>query len=672
LKGAAFIFILFTARIFAQVGPPNLRCLEVLHPNGEVKLTWIQPKDSLNKFSSYEIFSSISANGPFALIASSLGPITTNTFVHTAATASAQSRYYFMRTRFNNDADSSKNSDTLRSIFLNVFSGLNDLQLVYNNLRQPKLPSTSGSFTITKEQPLGTINVLAIQSGTTYADVIDICTVQINYQVSQSDQAGCISVSNLIIGYYEDTKVPDSTRIDSVSVLEDGRTALSWQIPADKDIIHYKIIENVNPQSPNSYVDIVNGRNSNFYIYQGLAATKNSLGLYVSAEDSCEGIGNFDGSSRTMYLIPIYDQCGYRTRLRWTAYRGLKGGVKEYRIYYSVNGGAYKRVGSTTDTSFVHEGADPSSDLCYFIRVVNNSESITASSNRVCFFSKQVTIPAFLYIQSADVTGDKSIQLRMYADNSIGMTGIDIFRSEDSVKYALAGYLPYTGSTNYVFNDVNVDPGSTSYYYKAEFRDSCDNSRSRSNICRTMLLQIKEDESNMFIKHLSWNGYGGFSGGVSGYNIYRFVNEIPTDIVHATMGPDVTNYTDNVEESAPQGARVDYFVEAVEGLGNSYGIKEESTSNVVSVYMEGQIFIPNVFTPAGANPVWTPVTHFVDRNEYRVRIFNRWGKMVFESTDPYHGWDGSNCIAGVYAYLISYKNSRGEYLEKAGSVALIR
>ena len=577
-----------------------------------------------------------------------------------------------MRTRFNNNADSSAHSDTVKSIFLNIFSGITDLKLVYNNLHQPRLPTSSPTFTITKEQPLGTVNVLAVQSGTTYADVIDICTVAINYQVSQSDQSGCISISNLIVGLYNDTKEPDSTKIDSISVMEDGRTALAWFAPPDKDVEEYKIIENLTPQAPNSYIDIVPGRNNTSYIYQGLAATKNSLGLYVSAVDSCGGIGNFVSSSRTMYLVPIYDQCGYRTRLRWSSYQGLKGGVKEYRIYYSVNGGTYKRVGSTKDTVFTHEGADPSSNLCYFIRVVNNSESITASSNRVCFFSKQVSIPAFLYVQSADVIASSSVQVRMYVDNTIGMSGINIFRSEDSIKFVLAGTLPFTGSDSYVFNDGAVDVGSTSYYYKAEFRDSCNNSRSRSNASRTMLLQVREDQSNMFIKYLSWNSYAGFSGNVSGYNLYRFINGAQTNNIHATMGPDVTNYTDNIEESAPQGAKVEYMVQAVEGIGNNYGIKESSNSNIVAVYMEGQMFVPNAFTPAGANPVWKPVTHFVDRYEYSVRIFNRWGKMVFETRDPEAGWDGANCIAGVYAYLISYKNSRGEYLEKTGSVALIR
>ena len=133
-----------------------------------------------------------------------------------------------------------------------------------------------------------------------------------------------------------------------------------------------------------------------------------------------------------------------------------------------------------------------------------------------------------------------------------------------------------------------------------------------------------------------------------------------------------TSFTDNIENAAAQGAKIEYVVQAVEGIGNPYGILENSNSNPVSVYMEGTVFVPNAFAPTGVNRTWMPITSFIEKTDYHVRVFDRWGKKVFEAADDVSSWNGEDCIAGVYVYLIDYKNARGEYLELKGTVTLMR
>jgi hypothetical protein len=47
---------------------------------------------------------------------------------------------------------------------------------------------------------------------------------------------------------------------------------------------------------------------------------------------------------------------------------------------------------------------------------------------------------------------------------------------------------------------------------------------------------------------------------------------------------------------------------------------------------------------------------------FNAQIFNRWGKKVFEWTDPKDGWDGSESQSGVYYYIVTmttpYRTSR--------------
>jgi gliding motility-associated-like protein len=87
--------------------------------------------------------------------------------------------------------------------------------------------------------------------------------------------------------------------------------------------------------------------------------------------------------------------------------------------------------------------------------------------------------------------------------------------------------------------------------------------------------------------------------------------------------------------------------------------------------MEGKIFVPTAFAPKGKNRIWLPVTHFIDKTEYTVSVFDRWGKIVFETHDDKVGWNGNGATNDVYAYLITYKNSRGEYKEVKGTVLLM-
>ena len=54
------------------------------------------------------------------------------------------------------------------------------------------------------------------------------------------------------------------------------------------------------------------------------------------------------------------------------------------------------------------------------------------------------------------------------------------------------------------------------------------------------------------------------------------------------------------------------------------------------------IYVPNSFSPDGDQhnnefkaELGAPVS------EFRMRVYNRWGELVYESVDPEYGWDGS-------------------------------
>lgn len=84
-------------------------------------------------------------------------------------------------------------------------------------------------------------------------------------------------------------------------------------------------------------------------------------------------------------------------------------------------------------------------------------------------------------------------------------------------------------------------------------------------------------------------------------------------------------------------------------------------SVLVSEYCPSTIYVPNTFTPNGdgINDVFLPVGKNIASME--LLIFDRWGRLVFESQDPSLGWDGHVHHGGnmaeteVYLWQLRYR-----------------
>jgi len=87
--------------------------------------------------------------------------------------------------------------------------------------------------------------------------------------------------------------------------------------------------------------------------------------------------------------------------------------------------------------------------------------------------------------------------------------------------------------------------------------------------------------------------------------------------------------------------------------------------------------IPNVFTPGssiGANDILK--VSFSSVITFKASVFNRWGNLLYQWTDPSKGWDGrvSGKFAptGVYYVIVEYKDSNGKNRTMSRAVNLLR
>jgi len=95
------------------------------------------------------------------------------------------------------------------------------------------------------------------------------------------------------------------------------------------------------------------------------------------------------------------------------------------------------------------------------------------------------------------------------------------------------------------------------------------------------------------------------------------------------------------------------------------------TTQTLDIKFHGNLFVPNAFMPAGADPA---LRKFYVKGQgmktWHMQVFNNWGQLLWESTAldntgaPTEGWDGTYkgkvCEQGVYIWQISGTLLNGE------------
>ncbi|MGZ3930190.1 MAG: T9SS type B sorting domain-containing protein [Bacteroidia bacterium] len=663
------ILVVLGLGLNAQVAAPSLRCI-ACNAGGDLTLTWVIPSDPGNQFFQYDIYYSAAASGPFTL-QGSVATYSVNTYTHVGAGGNLQSKYYFLKTRWGaGGTNTSSPSDTLKSIFLNLSNSGNGIgAMTYNQLHTPNIPSSSGIFNVNREHPANVWSNIKNTSSLFYNDTISICTVTYTYQVLQTDASGCASSSNLPFGTFNDRTRPNDPAMDSVSVDATGLSHLGWQPSSSSDCIGYVVYQYSGAWIP---IDTVFGINNTAFTSTSAVASGTTVNYCVASIDSCKNISQLSTNFTTIYLKTKYNVCARTVDLQFTTYINMPSGVLQYNIYRSVNGGNYLLLGNTPTNFFTDTGLIPGNNYSYFARAVSNSHTITSSSNLSSFIASAPPTPSFAYLKAASVDFSYNVGVSIYADTTKPCLGFNISRSEDGITFNHLAFVPYAAISRYLYVDTDVSTKEKNYFYKVDVLDSCSNIRYTTNTAKTILLKVKNDGQQIFTNNLSWNDYSTWLGGVAGYYIYRVVNEMadPAPINFVPYG--TTTYTDNVEDIVAESGKVGYYVQAVEGFGNTYGITATANSNISEAYVEGQVFVPSAFAPKGRNRVWLPVAQFVEKSDYHVSVFNRWGSKVFETASDTEGWDGNSMEEGAYAYLIEYKNSRGEFIQLKGTVLLLR
>ncbi|PCH93781.1 MAG: hypothetical protein COB85_06420 [Bacteroidetes bacterium] len=99
----------------------------------------------------------------------------------------------------------------------------------------------------------------------------------------------------------------------------------------------------------------------------------------------------------------------------------------------------------------------------------------------------------------------------------------------------------------------------------------------------------------------------------------------------------------------------------------------------VHILEEYMVFAPNAFTPnrGGLNAKFMPIGIGIDPDNFKLSIYNRWGDLIFESTDINEAWDGTGnggkkgAQTDVYIWVLTTVDPQKAKHEYMGHVTLI-
>lgn len=100
-----------------------------------------------------------------------------------------------------------------------------------------------------------------------------------------------------------------------------------------------------------------------------------------------------------------------------------------------------------------------------------------------------------------------------------------------------------------------------------------------------------------------------------------------------------------------------------------------SVSNYTRTVPPAVLFIPNAFTPNGdgINETFAPKGQSIQ--VFNMKIFNRWGELLYETDSMEKGWDGQYqgvlSQQDVYIYKIKARGEIAGLVEEEGTVTLI-
>lgn len=472
---------------------------------------------------------------------------------------------------------------------------------------------------------------------------------------------------------------PITPDLRSVNIVN-GFPIVNWDPSPTTAVIGYQIYKE-SPYGSNNFFPYPNANS----IVTGTTFTDNAandpLARYaLVAVTDCNkgllGVGSpIDGTTgphTSMLLQGRIDSCNQTITLDWNQYENWKEGIQRYEIWLNTNGGGSRFIDSVDNTtnSYTYTNAQDNDVLVFQIRAIEKNKANFAFTNNLQINANVNRPMDFIYLTDLSVNLNNEIELKWEWDTDVDFSSGSLNSGTSPNSLSSRLNLPVIGAAQNAFTDNNITPEQEIYYYNVQSTDACGQTVT-SNLGQSILLEVTPKKN--FENIIQWTSGTLQYGAVESYTVYKDGNRI------ATLPASDTIYTDILDTQNEQEVFNCYWVVAAVKLNLPDGrvYYTNSQSNQGCVTQGSNIKMPNAIAVNGINNIFRPVIVFGNSiQSYTMQIFDRYGSLVFESKNLLDAWDGTKNGAplqqGVYVYQVRYQAADGSWLEKKGSVMLIK
>ncbi|MCH2022295.1 MAG: gliding motility-associated C-terminal domain-containing protein [Saprospiraceae bacterium] len=476
---------------------------------------------------------------------------------------------------------------------------------------------------------------------------------------------------------------PITPDIQSVNIIGNS-PVVSWDPSPSPEVIGYQLYKESPYGSGNFFPYPSSNSIINATSFNDISAASLLARYAIVAVSPCNksllGVGNaIDGTTgphTSMILSGVIDTCKQEILFNWNGYENWKDGVQHYEIWVNRNGIGYILYDTIpqTSNSYLFQNAQDNDLLSFQIKAIENNKSNSAVSNELTFDIRVNRPMDFIHILKLTVTATNEVEIQWDWDTDVDFVNGTIHRGSNSNSMSSIFVLNSIGSSPNTYSDVGAAPDQNSVFYRISSLDAC-GFTVKSNLVETISLKTEAQEG--FINKISWNIAVFEHGTVLEYQVYKIINNTPQLI--ATLPATELSYFDDLDVLNQAEAHSCYFVIATLSLNLPGGLTQIalSQSNKSCVKQMSNVHIPNAVSPNGKNRHFRPLIVFSNSiSNYSMIIYDRYGQQIFQSTNPYRAWDGTKngkaIKMGVYVYVIRFIQPNGEWLERKGTVMLVR
>jgi gliding motility-associated-like protein len=296
---------------------------------------------------------------------------------------------------------------------------------------------------------------------------------------------------------------------------------------------------------------------------------------------------------------------------------------------------------------------------------VNTTYSITTTypnGAQSISLAKEVTsistsIPTRIEDISA-IVEDHAVTLHWEQDPAYTVNGGYIItkRKEDATSFLTTG----TALTT-TFTDATYEAGAC---YRIQYKDDCENVSQWSVVSCPIALSGKVQPDNSIL--LDWTPYAGWDAGIDHYEIEKYNSR--GDLLETISVGLNTTYHDTQQDEHQEYA----YVVVATPSNSSLTV---SASNQLPLIKKIMLHHPNAFTPNGdgLNDKFSINGLYIEK--FDLKIFNRWGELVFQTNDPTEGWDGKShgnqLPQSTYVFRVVIQDQAGRVYDESGSFLLL-